>query len=228
MTDPCHSDTTAALESAFGDRWGIWVSDTGRWWASRRRALTATQAAAGCKPFIHADTTDELTGHLSDQARLDPRLRRPWERSGLLGSQMNHYHGDLGVSLRTPWMTRAMARYLLAEWRAAADVIDVAELLTSELATNAIRSECAQPAHGSYVPYITQALWHIPDLVVIEISDSSEKPPELQVADEESESGRGLLLVESVSREWGYYYPRQGWKTVYCVVGQRELPAREP
>ena len=72
MTDPCHSDITAELESAFGDRWGIWVSDTGRWWASRRQALTATQVGAGCKPFIHAGTAEELAGHLSDQTQLEP------------------------------------------------------------------------------------------------------------------------------------------------------------
>jgi|HubBroStandDraft_6_1064221.scaffolds.fasta_scaffold901356_2 hypothetical protein len=72
MTDLHHSGTTEALESAFGDRWGIWVSDTGRWWASRRQALTATQTSAGCKPFIHAATAEELAAHLRDQARLDP------------------------------------------------------------------------------------------------------------------------------------------------------------
>ena len=58
---------------------------------------------------------------------------------------MNHHHGDFGVSVKTPWMARSMARYLLAEWQASADVIEVAELLTSELATNAIRLECGRP-----------------------------------------------------------------------------------
>ena len=54
------------------------------------------------------------------------RYRRPWERSGLIGVQMNHHHGDLGVSLRTPWMTRMMVRHLLTEWRAPVAMIDVA------------------------------------------------------------------------------------------------------
>jgi anti-sigma regulatory factor (Ser/Thr protein kinase) len=137
---------------------------------------------------------------------------------------MNHHHGDWGVSLRTPWMTRSTARYLLREWRASADVIEMAELLTSELATNAIRAGPDGLPRGSYVPYITQALWHVPDLVVMEISDKSQKPPEVQFAEDESEGGRGLLLVESMSREWGYYYPRKGWKTVYCVIGERHEP----
>jgi hypothetical protein len=132
---------------------------------------------------------------------------------------MNHHHGDLGISRRTPWMTRRMARLLLGEWGAPADMIEVAELLTSELATNAVRPDLGWPARGGYAPHITQWLWHVPDLVVMEISDRNKKPPELQVAEDESESGRGLQLVESMSREWGYYYGRNGWKTVYCVIG---------
>jgi hypothetical protein len=26
------------------------------------------------------------------------------------------------------------------------------------------------------------------------------------------------MLAEALSREWSWYYPRPGWKTVYCVV----------
>lgn len=76
MTDRHHSKTARALESEFGGRWGIWTSNTGRWWASRRQALSATQTGAGCKPFVHADTAEELAGHLSEQARLDPSPER--------------------------------------------------------------------------------------------------------------------------------------------------------
>jgi hypothetical protein len=31
--------TTDVVEAAFGGRWGIWLSDTGYWWASYRDAL---------------------------------------------------------------------------------------------------------------------------------------------------------------------------------------------
>jgi hypothetical protein len=61
-------------------------------------------------------------------------------------------------------------------------------------------------------------LWNLPELIVIEVSDENEKPPEVQVADQESQGGRGLVIVEALSREWSYYYPRPGWKTVYCVI----------
>lgn len=35
--------------------WTLWVSGTGRWWASRQVELTAADLAAGCVPFLHAD-----------------------------------------------------------------------------------------------------------------------------------------------------------------------------
>src|SRR5438105_11683245 len=39
-----HQTTTAtaeAIEADFGDRWGAWLSDTGRWWAARADPLTS-------------------------------------------------------------------------------------------------------------------------------------------------------------------------------------------
>jgi anti-sigma regulatory factor (Ser/Thr protein kinase) len=132
---------------------------------------------------------------------------------------MNVHCGDYGATPRTPGMARSMVRFLLAGWQAAAETIAVAELLTSELVTNAVRHGCVRPQQGSYVPRINLALWHAPGLAVIEVSDQNEKPPEQQPADEESVSGRGLRLVECLSREWSYYYPCPGWKTVYCVIG---------
>jgi anti-sigma regulatory factor (Ser/Thr protein kinase) len=158
-------------------------------------------------------------GKLSDHATaLQPR--RPWEHSGLHADQMISHIGKNGISLKTPWMARTMARHLLTEWQATAGLIEIAELLTSELVTNAVRRAPRQPALTGYVPYIALAYWYAPDLAIIEVSDNNEKPPELQVADEESAGGRGLFLVEALSREWSYYFPRKGWKTVYCVIGE--------
>jgi anti-sigma regulatory factor (Ser/Thr protein kinase) len=147
---------------------------------------------------------------------------RPWEHSGLRASQMISHSGRYGVSLKTPWMARTTIRHLLTEWRATAELTGVAELLTSEIVTNAVRfAPPVPPARAGCVPYITLGCWYVPGLVVVEVSDENEKPPEMQVPGEESEGGRGLLLIEALSREWSYYYPRRGWKTVYCVIGER-------
>ena len=62
--------TTAAIEAAFDGRWGVWLSDTGWWWAARTHALTAEELTTGCVPFIHADNPDELTERIRQQHEL--------------------------------------------------------------------------------------------------------------------------------------------------------------
>lgn len=72
-----HQTTTPAaeaIEAEFGGRWGAWLSDTGRWWATRTDALTSAQLNAGCVPFIQADSPDELTERIRDQDQISPDL----------------------------------------------------------------------------------------------------------------------------------------------------------
>lgn len=64
--------TIAAIEATYGQRWGVWLSDTGWWWATRTHALTAAQLTAGCVPFLHADNPTELTDLIRQQEHLDP------------------------------------------------------------------------------------------------------------------------------------------------------------
>jgi hypothetical protein len=47
--------------------WILWVSGTGRWWASRKVELTAADVAAGCVPFLHADDPDTLAAQIRTQ-----------------------------------------------------------------------------------------------------------------------------------------------------------------
>ena len=64
------SATTAAIEAAFNGRWGVWLSDTGWWWAARIHALTAEELTAGCAPFLHADNPEELAERIRQQQQL--------------------------------------------------------------------------------------------------------------------------------------------------------------
>jgi hypothetical protein len=73
MSQEHHQSTAAAaaaIEAEFGGRWGVWLSDTGRWWAARTSTLTSDQANAGCVPFIEADSPGELIEHIRQQDRL--------------------------------------------------------------------------------------------------------------------------------------------------------------
>jgi hypothetical protein len=69
--------TVAAIETAFSGRWGVWLSDTGWWWATRTHALTANELSAGCAPFIQADNPDELTERIRQQERIRPSGDQP-------------------------------------------------------------------------------------------------------------------------------------------------------
>jgi hypothetical protein len=75
MSEEHHHTTTAtaqAIEANFGGRWAVWLSDTGRWWATRTSSLTSAQLNEGCVPFIEADNPDDLTERIRQQDHLGP------------------------------------------------------------------------------------------------------------------------------------------------------------
>jgi len=77
-----------------------------------------------------------------------------------------------------------------------------AELLVTELVTNAVKASRA----------MTQAfpvrLWLASDSaqVLILVSDASPEPPVRIDTSDEAENGRGLMLVEAISEQWGWYF----------------------
>ncbi len=65
---------------------------------------------------------------------------------------------------------------------------------------------------------ITQTLRRQAGRIVIEVSDSDPCPPVPQHAGPDAESGRGLMLVDILSKDWSYFFPPSGGKTVYCII----------
>ena len=100
------------------------------------------------------------------------------------------------------------------EW-GLSDLDEAVELVVSELVTNAIQASAglSRDVPGSAeeenlgVPSIW--LWLASDgrQLVVEVGDSSPRPPLPAETQYDVEGGRGLLLVETVSRRWGYYFP---------------------
>ncbi|MFE0728438.1 ATP-binding protein [Streptomyces antibioticus] len=85
---------------------------------------------------------------------------------------------------------------------------DVAELLVSELVTNALR-------HASGPIGVRLVRPARPERVLlVEVSDPVPDPPKERAAHPEDESGRGLQLVASASRRWGSR-PGDTGKTVW-------------
>ena len=89
-----------------------------------------------------------------------------------------------------------------------------AELAVSELVTNAVRASIevreARQAPGGCpagLPAIALRLAGDRTHLLVEVSDHDSSPPLPTMMDPERDGGRGLLLVEAVSEQWGYYYP---------------------
>ncbi|MGV9455539.1 SpoIIE family protein phosphatase [Streptomyces sp. NPDC003635] len=84
-----------------------------------------------------------------------------------------------------------------------------AELVVSELVTNAIRYG-AQP--------IRLRLIHDAATLICEVSDSSHTAPHLRRAKTWDEGGRGLLLVAQLTQRWGSRHHENG-KTIWAELG---------
>jgi anti-sigma regulatory factor (Ser/Thr protein kinase) len=88
-----------------------------------------------------------------------------------------------------------------------------AELVVSELITNAIQASC-QVGGDNYV-----RLWLFSDRarVVIQVWDNCPDPPQPTPAGPTDEDGRGLLLVEAMTTSWDWYSQDEG-KIVWAVL----------
>lgn len=126
---------------------------------------------------------------------------------------------ELAPTSSSPSWARQFARAILLTWQVQQEAIETAELLVSELMTNAIRASCPTPRNGSNaIERIALTLRRPPGLLVIEVLDHNPNPPTLHDAGPDGESGRGLMLVRALSKEWGHQYPPTGGKTVYAVL----------
>ncbi|MEV4108320.1 ATP-binding protein [Nonomuraea sp. NPDC049695] len=88
---------------------------------------------------------------------------------------------------------RQAARAQLAEW-GLHQTCEFAELLVSELVTNAVRHACG---------IVRLNLSAADGLLRCEVEDSSPLPPRPRAAAADDEGSRGLLLVEVLSSGWG-------------------------
>ncbi len=131
---------------------------------------------------------------------------------------------ELEPVLDGPRWARRFTETVLHAWRLSPAVIETAELLVSELVTNAITATAALPAYSHLrMPLISLTLRFSPDWLVIEAFDHNPDLPVMMGPDLDSDSGRGLLLVQALSKEWGYQYLESGGKLVFCILGTPEL-----
>jgi hypothetical protein len=132
-------------------------------------------------------------------------------------------HVSLAALPSAPSQARRHTRTTLAGWNICQESTETAELLVSELVTNAVRfvidpSGPLLQNDPADTVYVSMTLRHVPGLLYIEVSDQNMNAPVVRESDVASEAGRGLMLVQALSKEWSYFFPRAGWKTVYCVI----------
>jgi anti-sigma regulatory factor (Ser/Thr protein kinase) len=129
------------------------------------------------------------------------------------------------VALPTsPFWARRYTRLFLDSCRGVSeDTATTTELLVSELVTNAVRfagnpAPALRYSERANASLISLSIRHFHESLLIEVYDTDSNPPVRSRADEDAEGGRGLMLVEALSKEWSYFFPPRGGKVVYCVL----------
>ena len=103
---------------------------------------------------------------------------------------------------------RSHVRAAIDAWGVPVDPY-VAALLTSELVANAIRHEAGETVKL----FVTCSCGHLR----VYVHDTSRSWPVQLEAPVDAEAGRGLMLVASMSTDWGYYRT-PGGKAVYFTL----------
>ena len=104
---------------------------------------------------------------------------------------------------------RSLLWTTFACWRVTGTQLDDAALVLSELVGNAVRH-----AEGDVMQV---RLRRTGDVLRIAVHDRSTVPPAPRDASVEDESGRGMTIVEALSRSWGWE-PRADGKVVWADV----------
>jgi anti-sigma regulatory factor (Ser/Thr protein kinase) len=158
----------------------------------------------------------------------DPRVTTP--RAKALGTEWElRTFLELGALPTAVPCARLHTRQVLWEWHLDA-LSDTAELVVSELVTNAVRVSAGLTGSrraGRWIPGMPPVrLWLSSDRerILIQVWDASDRHPVPQQSEPDAESGRGLLLVESLSADWGSYpADRSSGKVVWALI----VPGRE-
>jgi len=129
--------------------------------------------------------------------RLDPATAPPVRRTALPRDPLSAREG------------RRFTRHGLRNWGVGQEAVDAAELVVSELVTNAVR-------HGGGAVSLQLSVHR--DGVVVEVEDGARGSPRWRRATLDDEGGRGLMLVAEVGHAWGSRQSPSGGTTVWCRI----------
>ena len=108
---------------------------------------------------------------------------------------------------------RLHARAVLTEW-GLADLAEAAELIVSELVTNAVRASTGRDGRPQYdgasMPVVVLRLASDRVRLLIEVWDAIPGAPAAAHPGPDEEGGRGLMLVEAMCARW-HWQTVPGW-----------------
>jgi anti-sigma regulatory factor (Ser/Thr protein kinase) len=119
-------------------------------------------------------------------------------------------------------VTRRLLAQLFRLWGLDA-LSDTAQLVASELITNAVTASGACLIDGSPPP-IELSVRRTDVSVIVEVWDANPARPGLQQPDPMDEAGRGLFLVAVLGSRWGHYAADGGGKVVWCEMDVTASP----
>lgn len=133
--------------------------------------------------------------------------------------------------------SRAFIRCMLSRW-CLGYLVESAELVASELVTNAVKATgttdiVPQNARGGDI-HVIQIRLIFAESLFVGVWDGDVNTPVLQEPGLDAESGRGMFLIDAVSKRWGVHHPKSGGKVVWseleCIspTTKSGLPIRIP
>ncbi|SHI06055.1 ATP-binding protein [Streptomyces sp. 3214.6] len=142
------------------------------------------------------------------------------QKTPRLASPIRNFDVRLSPTPRGARLARLLATEQLRSWGLP---LDPAAHIVAELAANAV-------THGRVPGRDFQlVLYVIGDTLRIEVTDTrGDRLPYLQQAPGDSESGRGLLLVDAFADRWGVTEGRRPRKTVWAEIGMSSAPEPDP
>ncbi|MEU9130718.1 SpoIIE family protein phosphatase [Kitasatospora sp. NPDC048540] len=171
------------------------------------------------------DLADRIASQAADSSEREDDialllLRWDGPAGGLAAQQLRRRIGQADLARIAE--LRGELRDALRRW-GVPDLIDTAELLSSELVTNAIR-------HTDRDAMFTARLYREPGSgarLRVEVEDESDLWPTRRTPGEQASSGRGLMLVEALADGWGVE-PRGSGKRMWFELSADAGPATGP
>jgi hypothetical protein len=133
-------------------------------------------------------------------------VARPSGRRPLIASR------DLPGEIESPKIARNVTKDTLDAWRLDA-VYEDAAIVVSELVTNAIRYGLRRPAQD----VLRLILMRYECGLVCMVTDPADNAPRMLEPDYIAETGRGLHIIEAMSRAWGWTPLLGGGKAVWAA-----------